>query len=106
MLSNSVMRRSFLAGMVLLGALACVPPPPPGAVVVVREPPRERVEVIVASPGPRYVWVRGFWRWERNDYVWVPGRWVIPERGFHKWVPGHWQHRRGGWFWVEGHWAR
>ena len=102
---KTTMRLSHWAGIALLASLACAPPPPPGSVVVVREPPRDRVEVIAASPGPSYVWVRGFWRWQRQEYVWVPGRWVRPERGFHKWESGHWRHRHGGWYWVEGHWV-
>jgi len=103
---TNLIRMSLWAGIALTASLACVPPPPPGSMVVEREPPRDRVEVVVASPGSGFVWVRGFWRWERREYVWVPGRWVRPERGFRTWVPGRWRHRRSGWYWVEGHWAR
>ena len=59
------------AGLLLLiGAM--------GAEVVVRiAPPRPVVETRVASPGPGYVWVKGYHRWEhrRDGYVFVEGHW-------------------------------
>jgi hypothetical protein len=85
---------------------ACASNPPPGEVVVVRRPPPNRVEVIAVSPGRNHVWVGGHWRWTGNDYDWVPGRWVAPERGYRRWVPGHWAHTKRGYYWVEGHWRR
>lgn len=87
-----------------LGLVACAPPPPPGTVYVVRRPPPERVEVVSVAPGRDFVWVKGHWGWDRNTYVWVPGRWLAPERTRHRWVQGHWAHDRRGWYWVEGHW--
>ena len=101
---HTVQRRSLWACLALVTALACVRPAPRGAIVVVREPPPNRVEVIVVSPGPGHVWVPGFWRWERNDFLWTPGRWMVIRRGYHRWVPGYWRHHRRGWLWVEGRW--
>ena len=98
--------RTLAASLALLAALACAGSMSLGVVYVERRPPPDRVEVIVGAPGRDYVWMRGYWRWERNDYAWVPGRWVRPERGYRKWVPGHWRHSRHRWYWVEGHWAR
>ncbi len=70
-------------------------------------PPPPRREVIVARPGPQYVWQRGYHRWDGNRYVWVPGAWVEPpQRYYHHWVPGHWRHTPRGYIWVEGHWRR
>ncbi len=70
-------------------------------------PPPPRREVIVAQPGPNYVWVPGYHRWEGNAYVWVPGTWVVPPQPYyHRWVAGHWRHTWHGWVWVEGHWRR
>jgi hypothetical protein len=87
-----------------LGACASNPRPRAGVVYAMREPPRERVEVIPASPGPAYVWVKGHWGWRRDDYEWIPGHWAVPDRGFREWVPGRWEHDRNGWFFVEGRW--
>jgi hypothetical protein len=88
----------------LVIATACAYRPPPGQVYVVDGPPAERVEVIPVSPGPRYVWVPGYWSRQRQAWNWVPGRWVHPESHYRAWVPGHWAHNRRGWYYTEGHW--
>jgi hypothetical protein len=93
-----------VVGALALTVLAACAPPPPGRVYVIRRPPPERVEVIGVAPGSGFVYVRGYWRYDRDDYVWVPGRWVAVERRYHEWVPGHWAHDRHGWYWVEGRW--
>jgi hypothetical protein len=67
-------------------------------------PPPPRKEVLVVRPGPEYVWVKGYHRWDGNQYVWVPGSWVVPPRPHARWVDGRWVHRRQGWIWVEGRW--
>jgi len=92
------------ASLALLAALGCAGTMSLGVVYAERRPPPDRVEVIVASPGPDYVWMRGYWRWERNDYYWFPGRWERPHHGYHRWVPGHWSQKHHRWYWVEGHW--
>ena len=79
------------------------------AQVVVRigPPPPPRHEVIIARPGPGYVWHPGYYRYDGRAYVWAPGQWVMPPRPeYRHWVPGHWRHVNGGHVWVEGHWAR
>ena len=75
-----------------------------GEVVVERRPPALRVETRTVAPGPRYVWVRGHWRWTGVDYDWVPGRWVLRPRSSAMWVEGRWQRRPRGWAWYEGYW--
>ena len=67
-------------------------------------PPPPPKEVVVARPGPQYVWVKGYQRWDGNAYVWVPGRWVVPPRPHAVWVEGKWAHRSKGWVWIEGRW--
>jgi len=68
--------------------------PPP---VVVERPSRR--------PGPRYVWVAGYYRWNGRRYVWVPGRWVKPpRRSYTTWIPGRWVQGPRGWVWVQGRW--
>ncbi len=70
-------------------------------------PPPPRREVIVERPGPRYVWVSGYHRWDGRQYVWAPGMWVLPPQPYYRrWVAGHWRHVHGGWMWMAGHWAR
>jgi hypothetical protein len=67
-------------------------------------PPAPIVNAVVVTPGPRYVWTPGFYRWSGRAYVWVPGRYVLPPRPRSVWIPGRWTHNRGGWFWIDGRW--
>ena len=106
MRSNMAHFRNLGVSLALLAALGCAGGMSLGVVYTERRPPPDRVEVIVGAPAPDYVWMRGYWRWERNDFFWVPGHWVPVERGYHKWVPGHWTQKHHRWYWVEGHWAR
>ena len=65
------------------------PPPPPREVMIVR-------------PGPRHVWVPGYYRWTGRHYVWTRGYWAMPPRPAAAWVPGYWAPRRGGHVWIAG----
>src|SRR6185312_14069874 len=49
-------------------------------------PPPPRHEVIVASPGPDYVWVNGYWGGEPGHYSWVGGHWDRPPHRGSVWV--------------------
>jgi hypothetical protein len=97
---------ALLAAVVTLCGCTVIvrPPPPVQRVYVVREPPAERVEVIVAQPSPAHVWIAGHWGWQREDFVWIAGRWERPAPQFHEWVRGHWEREPRGWFYIEGHW--
>ena len=46
-----------------------------GRVYVRAEPPPVTVEVRGTAPGPEYVWIDGYHRWEGDRYVWVSGHW-------------------------------
>ncbi|HEY4012880.1 MAG TPA: hypothetical protein VGM06_06065 [Polyangiaceae bacterium] len=67
------------------------------------EPPPQ-VEVVPASPGPDYVWIAGFHRWDGRGYVWVRGHYDRRPRQQAQWVRAHWERRGRGHVWVEGHW--
>lgn len=78
-----------------------------GAAVFVRlAPPRPMVERIVPAPGPGYVRVGGYYRWNGRAYVWVPGRWVVPPRPKAVWVAPRWNYvrPRGSYVFVAGYW--
>ena len=75
-----------------------------GRVYVRSGPPPIRAEVVGVAPGPGYVWVPGYYNYDRGGYVWVGGRWDRPPRVRARWVQGHWQRDRHGWYYVEGHW--
>jgi hypothetical protein len=70
------------------------PPPPPAA----------EVEVVPAAPGPEFVWVGGYHRWNGRQYVWVRGRYERRPHARAHWVPAHWVARGRGHVWVEGRW--
>lgn len=38
--------------------------------------PTPRVESPSPAPSEGYSWVNGHYRWEGNEWVWVPGHWV------------------------------
>jgi len=67
-------------------------------------PPPLVVETRPVVPGPGYVWVAGYHRWDGHAYIWVPGRWAIPPHHKTVWVAGHWKKSPQGWYWMEGHW--
>ena len=97
----------LIAGLVAgsaLGACYSSPHPVVGVAYGTYEPPLTPVEVIPASPGFNYVWIGGHWGWHSNRYLWVPGSWTVPARGYSVWVPGRWDHDGHGWFYRDGHW--
>jgi hypothetical protein len=68
-------------------------------------PPAAVVHVRPVAPGPRYVWVPGYYRYDRRAYAWTPGAWVVPPRRHAVWVAPRWAHdRRHGWYFVAGYW--
>ncbi len=89
-----------LASLLALPACAGTP----GRVYLRLGPPAPYVERRAPAPGPAFVWIDGYQRWDGRGYVWVPGRWVRPPRPRLRWVSGHWAHDRHGWYFVEGHW--
>ena len=66
------------------------------------------VGVRIGAPGPApfsgAVWIGPEWRWQRGQYVHVPGYWARPHRYGAVWVPGHWKYTRRGYVWVPGRW--
>ena len=75
-----------------------------GRLVINVKPPRARVEVRTARPGPNHVWVSGHWAWKGSAYVWLSGSWVVRPHPKSVWVSGHWTRRHGTWVRVPGHW--
>jgi hypothetical protein len=100
------LRRIATAVVVISAAIliesACAAPR--GRLYVVVAPPPPVVEARIVAPGPGYIWVAGYHRWDGRAYVWMPGAWVRPPRARAVWVPAHWERERRGWYFVEGHW--
>lgn len=102
--------RPGLAGAALVVlATACagyIQPAGEGTVWVTVGPPSPRREVRSQAPGPEFIWVSGYDRWNGQSYDWVPGRWERAPQPRAHWVEGRWYHERRGWYYVEGHWDR
>ena len=64
--------------------------------------------VRIGAPGPvpyrNVVWIGPEWRWERGQYVSVPGYWARSHQYGAVWVPGHWKYTRRGYRWIPGRW--
>jgi WXXGXW repeat (2 copies) len=61
-----------------------------------------------AIPADGYLWVPGYWYWDRSvgDYYWVPGTWVEPPRRGLLWTPAYWSWVEGSYVFYPGYWAR
>jgi len=97
---------TLLGAVVLAGALGvggCASQPT-AVVYVPTGPPVSVREVVTFRPGPDYVWVSGYHRWDGHHYVWVGGRWDHGPRPHAHWVAGHWRHNSHGYYWVDGRW--
>ncbi len=95
-LAATVLAASMFAATACVGAS--------GRVYVRSGPPPLRSEAVLVSPGPGYVWIPGYYRYERGGDVWIGGHYDRAPRARARWVPGHWENSRRGWYFVEGHW--
>jgi len=78
-----------------------------GCVAVVRtRPPSPRVGHRTEAPFAGAVWIEGYWQFQRNDWVWMEGRWARQPWPDAYWEPGLWIESRGGWKWRDGKWRR
>lgn len=68
-------------------------------------PPTPPQEIRIQRPGPRHVWIPGYFQWNGTRYVWINGFWTIPPSSRSVWVPGRWEARNGMHVWVDGYWS-
>ena len=98
--------RRLTVGLIIAASLglgaACGPTY--GRLYVRTGPPAPIYDARIPPPGPGYVWIVGYHRWDGGRYVWVPGHWIVPPRARAPWIPGHWAQDNRGWYFVEGHW--
>jgi hypothetical protein len=73
-------------------------------VYVQQAPPPPRIETVVMSPGPGYVWTDGEWLWDGGSWAWSSGRWCAPPRGSTIWISSSWSSEPRGWRHSPGHW--
>ena len=105
-MKNRIFTSAFCAalGALWLTAACLVPVPPRGAVFIRVAPPVPVVEVRSVAPGPEFVWISGYHRWDGQRYLWVSGHWERRPHARARWVEGRWRHHNNGWYWIEGHW--
>ena len=72
--------------------------------IVATGPPSPPVEVIISAPAPHYVWVPGYYSYNRSTYIWVDGSYQVPPRGRTTYVQGRWQQGPKGYKRSRGHW--
>ncbi|MBU1318872.1 MAG: YXWGXW repeat-containing protein [candidate division Zixibacteria bacterium] len=92
----------FVLGMIALIALyaySCA-----GPMVITEAPPPTKSEIKPPRPGPKAVWIDGYWKWNNHMYVWNSGHWERNPRG--NWVPGYHKRQGRGHVWVAGHWTK
>ncbi|HEY0553730.1 MAG TPA: hypothetical protein VGG20_05650 [Thermoanaerobaculia bacterium] len=68
--------------------------------------PPIRQERVIVRPGPRHVWVPGYWRWEGRRYGWVGGSWVVPPYPRAVWVGPRVIYRHRHPYYYGGYWRR
>ena len=104
------LRSAALAAILGLGSLTASIPGAAQAQIYVgvsvgAPPPPLPVYVQPPIPGPGYIWTPGYWAWDRGDYYWVPGTWVLaPEPGF-LWTPAYWGWNDGAYIFHIGYWG-
>ena len=98
-----------LAAVVSAPLFAQLPPLPPLPGLEIRigrsAPPRVRYERRTRRTERNAVWVAGFWDWQGDQWVWIPGRWAVPESRRAHWVRARYVREYGGWRYVPGHWS-
>jgi WXXGXW repeat (2 copies) len=78
---------------------------PANTIMVMQAPPALQQEVVLASPGPDYKWVPGYWTWRDSRYEWVSGHWEMPPHSDAVWVAPHYEpEASGGYRYYEGYW--
>jgi hypothetical protein len=96
-----------LAGILMMGVLSgcyVYGRGDDGAVEVGLAPPVLRAEVAIATPGPGYLWVPGYWDWRGREWGWVEGTWVRPPHAHAVWVAPRYERHRDRWRYHHGHW--
>ena len=56
-------------------------------------------------PAPDYVWVKGFYDWQGEGWVWTPGHWIAPPARSVRWVSPRYVRVEDGWWYEPAHWS-
>lgn len=69
--------------------------------VSIAPPPLQQEIVPIVSPG--YIWAPGYWAWNGDRHIWVPGR-EIHQRAGYRWESDRWDERDGRYYRTAGSW--
>jgi hypothetical protein len=69
-------------------------------------PPPLQDEVVVATPGPDFVWIGGHYEYgvDAKSYTWKAGSWERPPHPGATWVAPRYEERGGKRIYHAGHW--
>ena len=70
-----------------------------------RAPPRLLNERRPQRPGRDFLWIRGSWDWQNEDWAWVPGRWDRPGDRGTRWVQARYVRQGPAWRYEPAHWS-
>ena len=74
-------------------------------IIVTQAPPAPQQEVVLAQPGPQYVWLPGYWTWRNEQYQWMAGHWELPPSSRSVWTAPHWEREGNAYRFYEGSWS-
>ena len=72
--------------------------------VVNEPPPPPETETIIASPGPDYIWIGGYWGWGGGHWQWQGGHWARPPHRGAVWAAPRYYYHGGRHVWIRGGW--
>jgi hypothetical protein len=104
--SSNILVLVLPALLALAAQAGCVvnePEVPTRGVVVSGPPPEPVREERPAAPGPKAVWVSGYWHWTGTQYAWIPGHWDAAPPGA-TWSGPVYSARDGRYFYESGGW--
>ena len=96
--------RSLVLSMLITACTAAVPAFGQISVNISIAPPAPRYEAPPAV-APGYVWAPGYWAWNGDRHIWVPGRTIVQRVGY-RWAPDRWEQRDHVYYRHSGRWER
>lgn len=76
----------------------------PAASYVAMPPPEPLYEQMSPSPGEGAVWIDGSWHWNGHEWLWLAGRWEREQAGY-VYVEPRYSYARDQFVYTPGYWA-
>ena len=68
-------------------------------------PPPMRMERRMERPGPRYMWIPGYWDRQGDRWEWLSGRWEEPNQRGSRWIRPQYRQDGGAYRYEPGRWS-